>query len=173
MLWAVAAKVYTKAPSELLPADSYYLPSVEYIQDLVAEFPLSSHNPGNPLTATASASSTTRQSTADAQQSLAGTVVPLVSTTVATAALPPNTAHSPGSTCVSTRQCHLLETGSVQCTTSWTVWRTSHTLFAQRTAISRSWHLDLAQHSCTIADFTSLCEPKACGGYALHVGSKL
>ncbi len=113
MLCAVAAKVYTKAPSELLPADSYYLPSVEYIKDLVAEFPLSAHNPGNPLTATASASAKTRQSTVDAQQSLAGTVVPLVSATVATAVLPPNTTDSPGSTYVSTRQCHLLETGCV------------------------------------------------------------
>ncbi len=26
------------------------------------------------------------------------------------------------------------------------------------------WHLDLLQHSCTIADFMTLCEPNACGG---------
>jgi len=108
--------VYTKVPSELLPADSYYLPSVEYMQDLAADFPLSAHNPGNPLTATASASAKTRQSTVIAQQSLTGTVVPLVSATVAIA-VPPNTADLPASTFVSTRQCHLLGTGCVQCTT--------------------------------------------------------
>ncbi|KAL0056322.1 hypothetical protein WJX82_010026 [Trebouxia sp. C0006] len=42
---ALAAKVYTKVPSELLPPDSYYLPSVEYMKDIVAEFPLSAHTP--------------------------------------------------------------------------------------------------------------------------------
>jgi len=31
--------------------------------------------------------------------------------------------------------------------------------------------LDLLQHCCTIADFMTLCEPNACGGF-LHVGSK-
>ncbi len=118
---AVAAKVYTKVPSELLPADSYYLPSVEYLQDLMTEFPLSAHTPGNPLTGTANASAKTRQSTAYAQQSLAGTVVPLVSATVATAGLPPITADSPASTFVSTQQSHLLEAGCVQCTTQWIV----------------------------------------------------
>jgi len=101
MLCAVAAKVYTKVPSELLPPDSYYLPSVEYKKDLVREFPLSAHTPGNALTAMASASAKTRQSTVDAQQSLASRVVPLANATVATAMLPANTADSPGSMFVS------------------------------------------------------------------------
>ena len=67
ILCAVAAKVYTKVPSELLPADSYYLPSVEYMKDIVAEFPLSAHTPGDSLTAMASASAHSSQPTADAQ----------------------------------------------------------------------------------------------------------
>ena len=29
----------------------------------------------------------------------------------------------------------------------------------------RSQHLDLLQHCCTIADFMTLCEPNACGGF--------
>lgn len=101
MLCVVAANVYTKVPSELLPPDSYYLPSVEYIRDIVAEFPLSAHTPGNSLTAMASASAKTRQSTADAQWSLASTAVPLANAIVAIAMLPSNTTDSTGSTYVS------------------------------------------------------------------------
>ncbi len=93
--------MYTNVPSELLPPDDYYLPSVEYIKDLVGEFPLSAHVSGNSLTAMASASAKIRQATADAQQSLASTVVPLVNATAATAMLPPNTTDSPSSTFVS------------------------------------------------------------------------
>ena len=29
----------------------------------------------------------------------------------------------------------------------------------------RAKHVDMFQHYCTVADFTSFCEPNACGGY--------
>ncbi len=43
ILCLVAAKVYKKVPNLLLTADSFYLPSVRYINELAAELPLSAH----------------------------------------------------------------------------------------------------------------------------------
>ena len=54
-LCLVAAKVYKEVPNLLLPADDYHLPDVRYINDLVAEFPLSAHTLVSPLTALHSA----------------------------------------------------------------------------------------------------------------------
>ncbi len=75
ILCLVAAKVYKKVPNLLLPADSYHLPYVRYINDLVAEFPLSAHTLVSPLTAPTQIVQPSRGTPADSQQSVASTVV--------------------------------------------------------------------------------------------------
>ncbi len=79
ILCPVAAKVYKRAPNLLLPADSYYLPDVRYINDLVAEFPLSAHTLASSLTALHSAPTKQVQACletpVDLQQSVASTAV--------------------------------------------------------------------------------------------------
>ncbi len=78
ILCLVAAKVYKKVPNLLLTADSYYLPSVRYINDLAAEFPLSAHTVVRSLAELHRAHTQIVQSLlktpADSRQSVASTV---------------------------------------------------------------------------------------------------
>jgi len=104
MLCFVAAKVYKKVPNLLLPADSYYLPSVRYINDLVAEFPLSAHTLVSPLTALHSAPTQIVQpcleTPDDSQQSVASTAVTSEAPASAAADEPAATAAPPTSAAV-------------------------------------------------------------------------
>ena len=103
ILCLIAAKVYKRAPNLLLPADSYYLPDVRYINDLVAEFPLSAHTLASSLIALRSAPTKQVQACletpVDLQQSVAGTAETgdapasaAADEAAATAALPTSTA---------------------------------------------------------------------------------
>ena len=78
-LCLVAAKFYKEVPNLLLPAGSYHLPDVRYINDLVAEFPLSAHTLVSSLTALNSAPTKQVQpclgTPADSQQLVASTAV--------------------------------------------------------------------------------------------------
>ena len=102
-LCLVAAKVYKKVPNLLLPADDYYLPELRYLNDLVAEFPLSAHALSSPVTALHSAPTKQVQpcleTLADSHQSVASTAVrsqapasAAAGEAAATAAPPTNTA---------------------------------------------------------------------------------
>ncbi len=97
--------MYKKVPNLLLIADSYYLPSVRYINDLVAEFPLSAHTLVSSLTALHNAPTKQMEpcleTLADSQQSVASTAVTseapasaAADESAATAAAPYNTAVS-------------------------------------------------------------------------------
>ncbi len=105
VLFLVAAKVYKKIPNLLLPADNYHLSDVRYINDLVAEFPLSAHTLVSPVGLTALHNAPTQisqpllETPADSQLSMACTVVmneapasAAAHEAAATAALPANTA---------------------------------------------------------------------------------
>ncbi len=71
--------MYKEVPNLLLPADDYHLPDVRYINDLVAEFPLSAHTLVSPLTELHSAPTKQVQpcleTLADSHRSVAGTAV--------------------------------------------------------------------------------------------------
>ena len=99
-----AAKVYKKVPSLLLSADSYHLPYVRYINDLVAEFPLGAHTLVSSLTALNSAPTKQVQpcleTPADSQQSVVSTAVTSEAPASAAAGDAAATAAPPTSTAV-------------------------------------------------------------------------
>ncbi len=103
-LCLVAAKVYKEVPNLLLPEDEYHLPDVKYINDFVAEFPLSAHALVSPLTALHSAPTKQFQPSlgtpADSQQSVASTKVTSEAPASAAAGEAAATAAPPSSTAV-------------------------------------------------------------------------
>jgi len=105
ILCPVAAKVYKKVPNLLLPPDSYHLLSVKYINDLVAEFPLSAHTLGSSLAALHNAPTKQMEpcleTPADSQQSVASTAVTNEAPASAAAGKPAATAAPPADTAMS------------------------------------------------------------------------
>ena len=104
-LCLVAAKVYKKIPNLLLSADSYHLPSLKYINDLVAEFPLSAHTLVSSLTALHNAPTKQMEpcvgSPADSHESVPSRAVTSEAPASAAADKPAGTVAPPANTAVS------------------------------------------------------------------------